>query len=268
MEKEEVFVVLGSSTDSGCYSKIISGLEGYKVRNRFAVLSAHKTPKELAKALKKTPAKIFIAGAGMAAALPGVVAAETIKPVVGVPCFGAYNGLDAFLSTHQMPPGMPVIGVGMEAANDAAILAKSYLGGLEKIVLLVPTSESAMKAMAKAEVQLAELGIKAKKSHSIKGGKVVYLRFVDALMEMVFNDDAIVINVPVKEGSNEEDALLVFRMARKGYWVGLNRAENAAIAAVQLINLKGKYNAKLNAYRKKIAKKVLDSNKELTKLRK
>ena len=63
--KEEVFVVFGSSTDSGCYSKIISGLEGYKVRNRFAVLSAHKTPKELAKALKKTPAKIFIAGAKM-----------------------------------------------------------------------------------------------------------------------------------------------------------------------------------------------------------
>ena len=71
------------------------------------------------------------------------------------------------------------------------------------------------------------------------------------------------INVPVREGSNEDDAIAVFRMAEKGYWVGLNRAENAAIAAVQLINLKGKYNKALNAHRKKIAKKVLDSNKEI-----
>jgi 5-(carboxyamino)imidazole ribonucleotide mutase len=265
--KEDVFVVFGSATDSPCYSKIISKLDGSGVKSKFAVLSAHKTPKELHSALKKTSARIFVAGAGVAAALPGVIATETINPVIGIPCYGAYNGLDAFLSIHQMPPGVPVIGVGVEATDDAAQLVKAYLLGLEKIVLLEPSSDEAHKLMAKAEAQLLEMGIKYEKSSSIKASqlsKAVFIRFVDTLVETVFNDEAVVLNVPVKEGSTEDDALIVYKMAKKGYWVGMNKAENAAIAAVQLINLKGKYNKALNAYRKKIAKKVLDSNKEIS----
>src|SRR3989344_2782139 len=235
-QKEDVLVVFGSATDAGCYSKIIARFEGLKVKSRLAVLSAHKTPKDLNKALKKTPARIFVAGAGVAAALPGVVAAETIRPVIGVPCYGAYNGLDAFLSIHQMPPGIPVIGVGVEATGDCAELAMAYLSGLDKIVLLEPSTDSAKKMLVKSENQLNE---------------------------MVFSDEAVVLNVPVKEASNEDDAIVVFKMARKGFWLGLNRAENAAIAAVQLINLNGKYNKCLNAYRKKIAEKVLGSNREI-----
>ena len=261
--KEDVLVVFGSATDSACYSKIVSKLAGAGINSKLAVLSAHKTPKELEKELKKSKAKIFIAGAGMAAALPGAVAAETIKPVIGVPCYGAYNGLDAFLSIHQMPPGIPVIGIGVQATGDIAILVKSYLAGLNKIVLIEPASNDEKKICAKAEQQLTELGVKFEKSPLITDKKTVYVRFVELAGNAVFNNDSVVINVPVREGSNEDDAIAVFRMAEKGYWVGLNRAENAAIAAVQLINLKGKYNKALNAHRKKIAKKVLDSNKEI-----
>ena len=261
--KEDVFVVFGSATDAGCYSRIVSKLEGFRIKSKLAVLSAHKTPNELRSALKKTSARIFIAGAGVAAALPGVVAAESIKPVIGVPCYGAYNGLDAFLSIHQMPPGIPVIGVGVEATGDCAELAMAYLSGLDKIVLLEPSTDSAKKMLVKSENQLNEMGVKFEKSHTIKADRAVYIRFVDALMEMVFSDEAVVLNVPVKEASNEDDAIVVFKMARKGFWLGLNRAENAAIAAVQLINLNGKYNKCLNAYRKKIAEKVLGSNGEI-----
>ncbi|MBO5824775.1 MAG: 5-(carboxyamino)imidazole ribonucleotide mutase, partial [Prevotella sp.] len=93
-------------------------------------LSAHRTPdavEEFAREAKGRGIKVIIAGAGMAAALPGVIAASTTLPVIGVPIKGMLDGLDAMLSIIQMPPGIPVATVGVNGAQNAAILAVEML---------------------------------------------------------------------------------------------------------------------------------------------
>ena len=92
--------------------------------------SAHRTPQEVeafARSAEERGLKVIIAGAGMAAALPGVVAASTTLPVIGVPIKGMLDGLDAMLSIIQMPPGIPVATVGVNGAQNAAILAAEML---------------------------------------------------------------------------------------------------------------------------------------------
>ena len=93
-------------------------------------LSAHRTPDEVENFAKNAASrgiKVIIAGAGMAAALPGVIAASTTLPVIGVPIKGMLDGLDAMLSIIQMPPGIPVATVGVNGAQNAAILAAEML---------------------------------------------------------------------------------------------------------------------------------------------
>ena len=109
----QVLILFGSNSDSVCYDRIISGLKEKKIQFDFHVCSSHKTFSQLTGILSKTKADLFIAGAGLAAALPGVIAAQTTKPVIGVPCLGAFDGLDAFLTIAQMPPGIPVATVAM-----------------------------------------------------------------------------------------------------------------------------------------------------------
>src|SRR3989338_2320084 len=103
-----VFVVFGSASDSSVYETVA---DECKAEGR--VLSAHRTPKQLEKALRKTRAKVFIAGAGVSAALPGVVKShQPVRPVIGIPVHASYFGLDALLSVHQMPPRGPGLGGG------------------------------------------------------------------------------------------------------------------------------------------------------------
>ncbi len=95
------------------------------------VLSAHRVPEELMKTVKRLEeegAEVFIAGAGLAAHLPGVIASMTIKPVIGVPLTGALEGLDALLSIVQMPKQIPVATVGIDNAANAGMLAAQILG--------------------------------------------------------------------------------------------------------------------------------------------
>ncbi|TRO53131.1 5-(carboxyamino)imidazole ribonucleotide mutase, partial [Candidatus Bathyarchaeota archaeon] len=87
------------------------------------VISAHRNPEKLAKYVKESPAKVFITIAGLAAALPGAVAAQTIKPVIGVPKEVKLGGMDSLLSIVQMPTGVPIATVGIDASKNAALLA-------------------------------------------------------------------------------------------------------------------------------------------------
>ena len=122
-----VAVVMGSDSDLPVMKKAFAVLDDFGVSYDAALASAHRTPEKLSRFVadeEKKGASVFIAGAGMAAALPGVVASLTTKPVVGIPLSGAkLDGMDALLSSVQMPSGMPVATVAIDGAKNAALLA-------------------------------------------------------------------------------------------------------------------------------------------------
>lgn len=122
----DVLIVLGSKSDAEVGKQASSFLDQFGVGNDMVVASAHRTPDLLRDLIRNTPAKVFIAVAGLSAALPGTIAAHTTKPVIGVPVSGKLN-LDAVLSVSQMPPGVPVAAVGLDRGENAAILAVEIL---------------------------------------------------------------------------------------------------------------------------------------------
>ena len=124
--KPLVSIIMGSTSDLPVMEKACKLLDELQVPFEVNALSAHRTPdavEEFARTAKDRGIKVIIAGAGMAAALPGVIAASTTLPVIGVPIKGMLDGLDAMLSIIQMPPGIPVATVGVNGAQNAAILA-------------------------------------------------------------------------------------------------------------------------------------------------
>jgi 5-(carboxyamino)imidazole ribonucleotide mutase len=134
MTKPLVGVVMGSASDWDTMQHCAQQLEAFGVPFETRVLSAHRTPKELAAWIEDAESRgveVFIAAAGMAAALPGVVAAHTTRPVLGVPMESKLaGGLDSLLSMVQMPGGIPVgvLAVGKAGAVNAGILATQVLG--------------------------------------------------------------------------------------------------------------------------------------------
>ena len=124
--KPLVSIIMGSTSDLPIMEKACKLLNEMQVPFEVNALSAHRTPdavEEFARTAKSRGIKVIIAGAGMAAALPGVIAASTTLPVIGVPIKGMLAGLDAMLSIIQMPPGIPVATVGVNGAQNAALLA-------------------------------------------------------------------------------------------------------------------------------------------------
>jgi 5-(carboxyamino)imidazole ribonucleotide mutase len=129
----KVLILMGSKSDLAVAEKGTAILKRFDISFEMAVASAHRTPKRVEDIVAKSDADIFIAIAGLSAALPGVVASLTTKPVIGVPVSGSVN-LDALLSVTQMPPGIPVAAVGLDRGDNAAILAAEILGvGTPKI---------------------------------------------------------------------------------------------------------------------------------------
>jgi 5-(carboxyamino)imidazole ribonucleotide mutase len=125
-----VSIIMGSTSDLPVMEKAAAFLDSMDVPFEMHALSAHRTPEEVesfARNARSRGVKVIIAGAGMAAALPGVIAAQTAVPVIGVPIKGMLDGLDALLSIVQMPPGIPVATVGVNGAQNAAILAVEML---------------------------------------------------------------------------------------------------------------------------------------------
>ena len=123
----KVLLIMGSKSDLPVAEKALTILDKFKVEREMAVASAHRTPHRVEEIVKNSDADVFIAIAGLSAALPGVVASFTCKPVIGVPVSGNVN-LDALLSVVQMPPGIPVAAVGLDRGDNAAILAVEILG--------------------------------------------------------------------------------------------------------------------------------------------
>jgi 5-(carboxyamino)imidazole ribonucleotide mutase len=120
-----VVVVMGSKSDLKIAKKVVDQLKRFDIPYELAVASAHRSP-ELVDQIAKKEADLFIAIAGMSAALPGVLASKTLKPVIGVPVSGKVN-LDAILSIVQLPRGTPVAAVGLDQGENAALLAAQIL---------------------------------------------------------------------------------------------------------------------------------------------
>ena len=129
-----VGIVMGSKSDMPAMERAGDELEERGIRFEIRVMSAHRDPEtvaDYAKNARMRGLKVIIAGAGLSAALPGVVAAHTDLPVIGVPLTSKTSvagGLDALLSIAQMPPGVPVAAVGVDNAKNAAVLAARILG--------------------------------------------------------------------------------------------------------------------------------------------
>jgi len=122
---------MGSSSDMPVAEKAKAIFDEFSVVCDIKVASAHRTPDVLREIVEKSDADVFIGIAGLSAALPGTIAAHTIKPVIGVPVSGKVN-LDAILSIVQMPPGIPVGAVGLDRGENAALLAIQILAVSDK----------------------------------------------------------------------------------------------------------------------------------------
>lgn len=130
MEKTKVFIIAGSQSDVPKISDAEKILDEMKIKYKTAIISAHRAPDylyEYVKAAEKNGAKVFVAAAGMAAHLPGVIASHTCLPVIGVPISASLGGMDALLSTVQMPKEVPVAAVAIDNSANAALLAARIL---------------------------------------------------------------------------------------------------------------------------------------------
>lgn len=155
-----VSIIMGSTSDLPVMEKAARFLEEMEVPFEMNALSAHRTPAEVDEFARGTAGRglrVIIAGAGMAAALPGVIAAGTTLPVIGVPIKGMLDGLDALLSIVQMPPGIPVATVGVNGAQNAAILAVEMLAlaDADLAARLAAYKEGLKDKIVKANAELA-----------------------------------------------------------------------------------------------------------------
>jgi phosphoribosylaminoimidazole carboxylase PurE protein len=134
MSQIDVLILMGSDSDAPIMQAAVDVLRDLGISSEMTVASAHRSPERVMRLVREAPArgvKLFIVGAGAAAHLGGVVAAHTTKPVIGVPIdSSALKGLDALLSTVQMPPGVPVatVSIGKPGATNAGILAAQIIG--------------------------------------------------------------------------------------------------------------------------------------------
>ena len=151
---------MGSTSDLPVMEKAAKFLDQMEIPFEMNALSAHRTPQEVeefAKNAEMRGIKVIIAGAGMAAALPGVIAANTTLPVIGVPIKGMLDGLDAMLSIIQMPPGIPVATVGVNGAQNAGILAAEMLALSDEVlsIKMKAYKEDLKQKIVKANQDLA-----------------------------------------------------------------------------------------------------------------
>ena len=166
--KPIVSIIMGSTSDLPVMEKAAKLLDEMQVPFEMNALSAHRTPAEVEKFAKEAAGrglKVIIAAAGMAAALPGVIAANTTLPVIGVPVKGSVlDGVDALYSIIQMPPGIPVATVGVNGAQNAAILAAQMLSLADEglALRLAGYKENLKQKIVKANTELADVKYKFK----------------------------------------------------------------------------------------------------------
>jgi len=158
----KVSIIMGSTSDLPVMENAARILNEFRIPFEMNALSAHRTPEQVesfARQAVERGIKVIIAGAGMAAHLPGVIAAMTPIPVIGVPINATFDGLDSVFSIIQMPPGVPVATVGVNAAQNAAILAAQILAVADENIFktTVAYKEGLKQKIVKANLDLEEI---------------------------------------------------------------------------------------------------------------
>jgi 5-(carboxyamino)imidazole ribonucleotide mutase len=157
-----VSIIMGSTSDLPVMEKAAQVLNDFRIPFEINALSAHRTPEEVEKFARGAATrgiKVIIAAAGMAAHLPGVIAAMTPLPVIGVPINASLEGLDSIFSILQMPPGIPVATVGVNAAQNAGILAAQIIGTGDSEVMkeVIKHKEGLKKKIVEANEELKKI---------------------------------------------------------------------------------------------------------------
>tara|TARA_Y100000310_G_scaffold293782_1_gene323631 strand:- start:2227 stop:2997 length:771 start_codon:yes stop_codon:yes gene_type:complete len=255
----KTLVIFGSKSDEKTYKKIVSGLKKENIKYDLKISSAHKTPADVEEILT-SDYHLIISGAGLAAHLPGVVASKVLRPVIGVPCPGSYQGLDALLSIAQMPPGIPVLSVGVDkgeiAAHNASLILKKY----EYVTLI---GDKKHKAVKKAVDILKQFSTLYKFSETPNNDSVnIKFTLFDEPLE---KSDELIIYCPLSLESDEkaETALNFLKHTNHGLWVGLNNGVNAAISAIEILNIDNSFEELLIQYRRSLKDKIDKDNKSI-----
>ena len=254
---KKALIIFGSKSDEKVYNEIAMELKKAKIDFDLRVSSAHKSPEDVEKTLQKDYA-VVIAGAGLAAHLPGVAAAKILRPVIGVPCEGNYQGLDALLSIAQMPPGIPVLAVGVGKGNIAAQNCANIMKKYNGVTIIGDKNNSA--AIKSAEMLKQFEVVYAFSDKPNKNTVNIEFTYFD---EPVEKKDELVIYCPLLNKNDDvaQSSLNFLKHTNHGLWVGLNNGTNAAVAAVEILNFDNEFEEKLITYREEMKKKVLDGNK-------
>lgn len=244
----KVLVIFGSKSDSEVYGKIHKILKSYNISHDLEVASAHRNPERVDSIIGRGY-DIIIAGAGMSAALPGVIASKTIKPVIGVPCEGSYQGLDALLSISQMPKGVPVLSVGVSQADVAGLSAIKMLRHYDSVSLIGPRHEKAVDGAADTLARF-NIPFKFAKEPSEASVNIEFVYFDEQLERK----EQLVIYCPLlmKDDNKAEAALNFLKHSDHGLWVGLNNGVNAAVAAAQIMALNHPFESQIIKYREEL----------------
>lgn len=163
----KVSIIMGSTSDLGVMEGAAKILDEFEIPFEINALSAHRTPEEVekfAKGAKERGIQVIIAGAGMAAHLPGVIAAMTPLPVIGVPIKASLDGMDSLLAIVQMPPGIPVATVAINGARNAGILAVQMMSLGDPVLMerFVKFKDDLKEKIVKANQDLSEVKFKFK----------------------------------------------------------------------------------------------------------
>lgn len=163
----QISIIMGSTSDLPVMEKAAKVLDEFEIPFEINALSAHRTPEEVekfAKGANNRGIKVIIAAAGMAAHLPGVIAAMTTLPVIGVPIKASLDGMDSLLAIVQMPPGIPVATVGINGAMNAGILAAQMIAVGDKEIQdkLLQFKEDLKGKIVKANAELKNVKFKFK----------------------------------------------------------------------------------------------------------
>jgi len=258
-----ILIICGSGSDVTTMQKTADCLKKKGVTCRMRVCSAHRTPEKLDEIIKevedeeKDPYQAIIAGAGLSAALPGVIASKTTLPVIGVPLSGAFEGIDALLSVMQMPPGIPVMSTGVDNAEEAAEISGKIAKNESRKVNIV--ANNSIKTVEKAAATLKQLRIPYSNSSKIEKDAInIVLVDINEKVAPAAND-TITIFCPTSGKETAADALKMLQLAKTGVWVGLNRGENAALAAAEILEK----NNEVKEYRWALKIKVENADKEV-----
>ncbi|MEK6892011.1 MAG: AIR carboxylase family protein, partial [Nanoarchaeota archaeon] len=238
---KKALIIFGSKSDEKVYNEIASHLKKLKVDFDLRVSSAHKTPDDVDETLQKNYA-VVIAGAGLAAHLPGVVASKVLRPVIGVPCEGNYQGLDALLSVAQMPPGIPVLAVGV---NKGKVAAENCVKVMKKYDGVTIIGDKNNEAVKKSIEILKRFSVAFNFSDKPNKNSVnIEFTYFD---EAVEEKDELVIYCPLLDKKDDvaESALNFLKHTNHGLWVGLNNGTNAAIAAIEILNFDNEFEEEL-----------------------